>query len=1306
MSSNAKNESMFRFAIDRGGTFTDVYAECPGGKIRVLKLLSEDPSNYADAPREGIRRILELETGCKYPRNKPVDESLIEWIRMGTTVATNALLERKGERVALVITSGFRDILHIGTQARPRIFDVEISTPDVLYEEIVQVSERIVLDDDTGDVTGSTGEKLRVEQELDEETLRSDLKLVFAKGIRSVAVVLMHSYLYNAHELRIAEIARELGFTHVSLSSEVMRMAKIVPRGYTCCADAYLTPCIQRYVHSFAQGFQRNLENVSVLFMQSDGGLSPVADFNGARAILSGPAGGVVGFATTAYSEEDGRAVIGFDMGGTSTDVSRYAGTFEHVFESTTAGVTIQAPQLDINTVAAGGGSRLFFRAGMFVVGPESAGAHPGPTCYRKGGPLTITDANVFLGRINPKFFPHIFGESEDKPIDIDATSRAFHALTAEINAETNSIMTPYEVAMGFVRVANEAMCRPIRALTQAKGHNTTTHILSCFGGAGGQHACAIARSLGMAEIVAHQHAGILSAVGLAMADVVNEQSAPCAATLAPAAFPSLMAQGVTLADAGRTALCAQGLAAPTMTAEVFLNLRYAGTDCAMMTPPYDVKHLPLARVGQLELVQFTDSFSHMYMREFGFVIPDREILVDDIRVRVTAHGKASTRQELTNGDGSAPPVLETSSVYFEETGVCEACPLYRLESLLYNHRVQGPAVILAGTGTIVVEPGCTARVTRHGDLRIVVGDGHHTGITTELNSIHLSIFGHRFMSIAEQMGRALQRTSISVNIKERLDFSCAVFSPDGGLVANAPHIPVHLGAMQEAVRFQIQHLGDNIHPGDVLLSNHPAAGGSHLPDITVMTPVFVDGNPKPVFFVASRGHHADIGGITPGSMPPNSTSLNEEGAAIMSFKLKENDRFNEEGITALLQEPACYPNSSGTRKLSDNLSDLRAQVAANQRGIVLVNELVCECGLDVVLAYMGYIQANAESAVRDMLREVAAKHAPDNSAHVATLHAEDFLDDGSPIRLAVTINKASGDANFDFAGTGLEILGNLNAPRAVTYSAVIYCLRCMVGYDIPLNQGCLNPVTICIPPGTLLHPGSGAAVVGGNVLTSQRVTDVVLKAFGVCAASQGCMNNTTYGDSTFGYYETVAGGAGAGPTWHGRSGVHTHMTNTRITDPEVLERRYPVVLEKFMLRDGSGGDGAFVGGDGVVRHTRFRKDLTLSVLSERRSIAPYGLCGGANGQVGLNVLVRKATGQRISLGSKCTTAVRAGDVFELNTPGGGGYGTPRAAQPPPAKRTRGLPTASGGAATAESIGGVRLAGGSLGKFEETQLGV
>ena len=1257
----ARNQ--FCFAIDRGGTFTDVYALCPGGKVRkcvlkyailpqipkvrVMKLLSVDPANYPDAPREGIRRILESETGVSMPPDKPIDTSLIEWIRMGTTVATNALLERKGERMALVVTKGFKDVLYIGNQARPKLFDLDIKCPEVLYEEVVEVDERLLLKSDScsldkngwRSLEGSTGEGMHVVNELNKESLRKDLQSLRIRGISSLACVLMHSYLHSEHEEMVGKIAEDVGFTHVSLSSKVMPMVKIVPRGFTASADAYLTPCIKKYLSGFSSGFKDNLAGTNVLFMQSDGGLTPMHSFNGSRAILSGPAGGVVGYAMTSFKQETDLPVIGFDMGGTSTDVSRYAGTYEHVFESTTAGVTIQAPQLDVNTVAAGGGSMLFFRSGLFVVGPESASAHPGPVCYRKGGPLAITDANLCLGRILPEYFPKIFGPTEDQPLDRAGSIAAFEKLTKDINEfDSSKAMTKEEVAMGYIAVANEAMCRPIRALTQGKGYDTSLHALACFGGAGGQHACSIARALGMKTVIVHKYAGILSAFGMALADVVHEEQVPAALVFSRPAMPRINATVTELGEKCKVKLKAQGFTDQQISLEPFLNMRYKGTDCALM----------VSGVGGQD---FMDAFLDRYRTEFGFVLQDREVFVDDIRVRGTGSSGVNlgqARPEATAG----PEIQESRQVYFE--GGYQDTKIYLMEKLAPGHSIPGPAIIMDQLSTILVEPGCKAAITPRGDIKIQIGGEGVKKVGPELDTIQLSIFSHRFMSIAEQMGRILQRTSISTNIKERLDFSCALFGPDGGLVSNAPHIPVHLGAMQDTVRHQMRAQGSNLKRGDVILANHPRAGGSHLPDLTIITPVFYKDLPQPVFFVANRGHHADIGGISPGSMPPHSKYLWQEGAAFKSFKIVDGGEFQEEGLTAILMAPGQHPGCTGTRQLQDNLSDLRAQIAANHKGIQLVNELIDQYSLPVVQAYMAHIQANAEVAVRDMLKVIGNEAMAKTGQSV--LIAEDAMDDGSPIKLKVSINIGLGEAVFDFSGTGSEVWGNMNAPKAVSMSAIIYCLRCMVGHDIPLNQGCLNPVKVIIPAGCLLDPSDNAAVVGGNVLTSQRIVDVIFLAFSACGASQGCMNNITFGDETFGYYETVAGGSGAGPGWHGRSGVHTHMTNTRLTDPEILERRYPIFLEKFSLAEGTGGQGQWLGGDGVERVMKFRKPLELSVLTERRVLSPYGMAGGGPGAKGLNTLVTNE-GRKLNLGGKCSVPVNAGDVFHLRTPGGGGYG-------------------------------------------------
>lgn len=1241
----------FRFSIDRGGTFTDIYAEVPGTPgFRVIKLLSEDPQNYEDAPREGIRRILQSVTGMSMPRDC-FRSNRIEWIRMGTTVATNALLERKGAPSALVVTKGFRDILQIGNQDRPKIFDLKIEKPELLYDDVIEVDERLrILRDnenptDAVIVEGVTGEKLVVRKAPDPQVVRSDLQTIYDRGIRSLAVVFMHAYAYPEHEILVGNIAAEIGFQQISLSSKVMPMVKLVPRGDTTMVDAYLNPHIQNYLKSFRKGFSDGLAGASLLFMQSDGGLADADEFTGSRAILSGPAGGVVGYAMTTYRQDTRKPVIGFDMGGTSTDVSRYGGEYELVFETETAGVRIQAPQLHIKTVAAGGGSRLFFENGMFMVGPESAGAHPGPVCYRKNGYLSLTDANLVLGRIQPDFFPKIFGKTEDQPLDLDASKSAMAELTDRINAYYRDIdqpaMTVEQVALGFIDVANEVMVRPIREISVMRGFDVKEHVLATFGGAGPQHACAIARALGISRLFIHRFSGILSAYGMGLADVVTERQKPSAMVYSRSVMPDVFQELEALGHEAIKDLERRGFIKDHIECIFYLNLRYSGTDTALM-------------IARPEDGDFRKAFKQIYLREFGFDLEKRDILIDDLRVR--AIGKTSGLKRISIETASNPPEPVAQRACYFEGGWADS-QIYDLETLLAGHRIQGPAIIIHDTSTVIIEPGSAATITRFGDVEIEVGTADDKKLGTQLDPIQLSIFSHLFMSIAEQMGRMLQKTSISTNIKERLDFSCALFDENGDLVANAPHLPVHLGAMSEAVKEQIRRRKDDINPGDVLVSNHPAAGGSHLPDITVITPVF--DREKLIFWVAARGHHADIGGISPGSMPPGSRLLQEEGACIKSFKLVENGMFQEEGISELLLAPGKIKNQpgrpaiSGTRILPDNISDLKAQVAANQKGIELLLEMIDHYGLDVVQAYMRHVQNAAEEAIRTRLKELSESK---GMKVIDTVEAVDYMDDGSPIVLKLTIDRNDGSAIFDFTGTGPQMWGNCNAPKAVTKSAVLYCLRCLIEKDLPLNHGVLIPITFRIPDGSLLDPSEDAAVVGGNVLTSQRIGDVVFKAFGVVAASQGCMNNFTFGSERFGYYETIGGGAGAGPGWHGQTGVHTHMTNTRITDPEILERRYPVLLREFSVRRGSGGAGHYRGGDGLIREVEFLEPLNVAILSERRVFAPYGLKGGQPGKHGNNIFIKK-DGRQLYLGSKNEIRANPGDRFRILTPGGGGWG-------------------------------------------------
>ncbi|KAI2625982.1 Hydantoinase B/oxoprolinase-domain-containing protein [Hypomontagnella submonticulosa] len=1270
-----------KFAIDRGGTFTDVFAAIPGREDIVLKLLSVDPSAYDDAPAEGIRRVLETISGQQIPRGTPIPKDLIHSIRMGTTVATNALLERKGTRHAFVVNQGFGDLLEIGYQSRPKLFELGIKKPELLYEKVIEITERITVEEFDEDVTrdsrpplqeipdvlvrGITGDILRIIRPLDEDEVRGKLAQIKAEGIETLAICLAHSYIYPNHENRIAEIAKDMGFTHVSTSSSVgANMIKMISRGSSASADAYLTPEIIRYVSGFAKVFAGgNLDGVSCEFMQSDGGLVSHKNFNGLKGILSGPAGGVVGHARTSY---DGKSpIVGFDMGGTSTDVSRYGGIFEHVFETTTAGVSIQSPQLDINTVAAGGGSMLFWRDGLFKVGPDSAGAHPGPASYRKGGPLTVTDANLFLGRLIPDYFPKIFGPTEDLPLDIDVVVQKFEELTRQINADTGRSMTPLEVAHGFIDVANESMSRPIRALTEARGFETAQHNLATFGGAGGQHACEIGKKLGIRRIVVHKYSSILSAYGMALAEVVQEAQEPSSEILSEESLTRLMARMQDLKVKVTEGLLAQGIQESSIEHEQYLNLRYQGTDTNfMILAPADG--------------DWRSALEREHLRELSFVFPkDKKVHVDDVRVRGVGKStevstdnsklveelKLRTFSEVQDGED------RTTQAYFAEGGM-QPTKVFRLNKLTPGNIVAGPSIIIDNTQTIIVVPGSQARIlTSHVVIDLVNEKPQQSQEEQELvvDPIKLSIFGHRFMSIAEQMGRTLQKTSISINIKERLDFSCAIFSPDGELVANAPHVPVHLGSMSYAVKYQHNLHRGNLRPGDVLVSNHPESGGTHLPDITVITPVFDTDGKTICFYTASRGHHLDIGGYRGNSMPPDSTELWQEGAAIKSFFLVRDNHFDEEGIVKILLEPGKYPNSSGSRRLGDNLSDLKAQVAANTKGSNLIKALMEEYGKPTVHFYMTKIQENAEVAVRGYLKSAYKKYGS------KPLRAKQFLDNGSMMKVAITIDE-TGFGTFDFTGTTCEMLSNMNAPPAITYSALIYTLRLLIGSDIPLNQGCLAPTKVILPKNCFLNPSSGPAVCCGNTLTSQRLVDLLLNAFQAASGSQGCMNcfgffgncrdesgepQTGFG---FSYGETICGGEGAGPGWHGASAVQIHMTNTRTTDTEIIEKRYPVLVREFSIRRGSGGRGKFHGGCGIVRDWECRHPLTFGLITERRVHQPYGMMGGEGGACGANFWVKKqedGTERWINIGSRGQVDMKEGDRCVIHTPGGGGWGTP-----------------------------------------------
>lgn len=1220
-----------KFSIDRGGTFTDVYAEYAENKSAFIKLLSEDPQNYQDAPLEGIKRIL---AHIGQDSSEPLDPAAIEWVRMGTTIATNSLLERKGERVGLLTNKGFADILQIGYQERPDIFDLKISKPSLLYEIAVEVNERIrpalPCEAKNETIAGINGKDYLILQKPDPDEVKEKLNLLLELGIKNIAVVFLHSYAFPAHELMVGNMAREMGFSQVSLSCQVMPMIKIVPRGDTTVVDAYLTPQIRQYLQSFQQGFKIPFKENKLLFMQSDGGLSTAANFRGSNAILSGPAGGVVGYAMTAFSKIHQKAVIGFDMGGTSTDVSRFDGEYDLVHETETAGVRMQAPQLNINTVAAGGGSRLFFINNMFVVGPESVGAHPGPVCYRKNGHLAITDANLVLGRLNPGYFPKIFGPAENLPLDLQASQDEFGKITKQINAAYTKMgrpeMTVEQVALGFIEVANQTMARPIKEISVMRGFDIKEHILASFGGAGGQHACAIARLIGIKKIFIHRYSGILSAYGIGLADVVVERQQPSSLTYSTDNLPALQKHLDKLSSQVKKELTKQGFQQADIVVKRYLHMRYQGTSNSYM-----VKE---------SATDFGSTFRNTHIREFGFDLATRDIIVDDLRVRGCGKTKVNNRSQIAKHQ-AAPPIEYTSCFF---NGEWLKTPIFLLDDLGAGFSLEGPAMIINDISTIIIEPACKMEITKFGDIAIELMSTKQLNVSDQLDPVQLSIFANLFMSIAEQMGKSLQRTAISTNIKERLDYSCAIFDRNGDLVANAPHIPVHLGSMSSAVKRQIEINRDNIQPGDIFLSNHPAAGGSHLPDLTIITPIWLD--QEIIFYTAARGHHADIGGSTPGSMPPFSKRLEEEGAAIMTFKIVENEKFQDDKLREILKT---------SRKIEDNISDLKAQISASLKGKALLLEMVENYGLNTVSAYMGHIQKCAEEAVRSLLKGIARKH---NLETGSQLQAIDYMDDGTPIKLLVSIDPHTGNAVFDFSGTGPEVEANWNCPEAVVYSAILYSLRCMIDSELPLNHGCLLPIKVIVPPASLLSPSENCAVAGGNVLTSQRIVDVILAAFQAAAASQGCMNNLTFGNKNFGYYETIGGGVGAGPDWHGPSGTHTHMTNTRITDPEILENRFPVILREFSIRKGSGGAGQFNGGDGLVREIESLAELSGAILSERRVYQPYGLAGGAAGKIGQNTLI-KANGDSEDIGGKNIMYLKPGDRLNIKTPGGGGYGPP-----------------------------------------------
>lgn len=1198
----------WRFWIDRGGTFTDIVAQAPDGRVLTGKLLSENPEHYADAAVEGVRRLLDAGPG-------PLPPGRVETVRMGTTVATNALLERKGEPTVLAITRGFGDALAIGWQSRPDIFARHIVLNRQLYDRVIEIDARVAVDG-------------TVLEPLNEATARAGLTAAHAAGFRALAIVLLHGWRWTADEARLADIAREVGFEQVSVSHEIGALIKLVGRGDTTVADAYLSPVLRAYVDRVGAELGAD---TPLLFMQSNGGLTGARAFRGKDAILSGPAGGVVGMAETAAAAGFDR-VIGFDMGGTSTDVCHYAGEFERTSDSIVAGVRLRAPMLAVHTVAAGGGSICRFDGARLRVGPESAGAVPGPAAYRRGGPLTVTDCNVMLGKLRPEFFPPVFGPSADKPLDADIVRIRFEALAAEVEAATGQTMSPAELAEGFLAIAVQDMAEAIKAISIQRGHDVTTYVLNSFGGAGGQHACMVADALGMTRVMVHPLAGVLSAYGMGLAAVRTLREETVALPLADDQARPLEQRASALEQLARTELVTQAMAFDSVETRVRARIRYDGTDTALAVPFGPVATMRAA-------------FDTLHRRRFGFVAGDKALIVESLEAEATGRSDTPERAAFPPSTAGSAPI---PAARIRMAGSDHTTAIVRRESLAAGAIVDGPAIVLEQTGTTVIEPGW--RATADAGLNLILERvaplAPRLAAGTAADPILLAVFNSRFMAVAEQMGEALRATAYSVNIKERLDFSCAVFDRDGALIANAPHIPVHLGSMGESIAAVIRARGEardgrGLRDGDVYMLNAPWNGGTHLPDITVIMPVFLPDDDAPAFFVAARGHHADIGGITPGSMPPGSRTVEEEGVLIDDVLLIDEGRLCEAETRALLGSGR-WP----ARNIDQNLADLKAQVAACARGAQELEAMVDAFGRAAVEAYMGHVQDNAEAAVRQVL---------------AVLKPGQFaleMDDGAIIRVRIDVDPVARRATIDFTGTSPQRDNNFNAPLSITRAAVLYVFRTLVDDAIPLNAGCMKPLELIVPEGSMLSPRYPAAVVAGNVETSQAVVDALYGALGVLAASQGTMNNFTFGDETRQYYETIAGGSGAGPDFDGADAVQTHMTNSRLTDPEVLETRFPVRLDSFSIRRGSGGAGTHHGGDGVIRRVRFLEPMTAAILSNRRRVPPFGVDGGLPGAVGRNS-VERADGTREALGSTAEVQMRPGDVFVIETPGGGGFGSP-----------------------------------------------
>ncbi|QEI08874.1 5-oxoprolinase [Pigmentiphaga aceris] len=1216
------HDPRWQFWIDRGGTFTDIVARKPDGSFDTAKMLSENPEQYRDAAVAGIRKLLGLKPGEAVPADQ------VECVKMGTTVATNALLERKGDRTALVTTRGFRDALRIAYQNRPKLFERHVRLPELLYDTVVEADERLGVDG-------------TVVKALDEVALRASLEATFAAGVRAVAIVFMHAWRYPQHEKRAAEIAREIGFTQVSASSEVSPLIKFVSRGDTTVVDAYLSPILQRYVDQVAS----ELPGIRIMFMQSSGGLTDARAFRGKDAILSGPAGGIVGMART--SELAGfKKVIGFDMGGTSTDVSHYAGEFEREFETQVAGVRMRAPMMSIHTVAAGGGSILHFDGARLRVGPDSAGANPGPASYRRGGPLAVTDSNVMLGKIQPQFFPSVFGPNADQPLDRDVVVQKFTALAAEISQATGREMSPEQVAEGFIEIAVGNMAEAIKRISVQRGHDVTEYTLTTFGGAGGQHACLVADALGMTTVFAHPFGGVLSAYGMGLADQAELREQTIEARLNDDTLVTIASTLDRLAADADAELQRQGLAASTIRMHRRVHLKYDGTDTAL-------------EVAAGDIAAMTADFEAAYRQRYSFLMPSRALVVEAVSVEAVGGGESV--DEPTPTATRAGDVVASSSVRMYSAGEWHDTPLYVRAGMIPGDRINGPAIISEPNQTTIVEPGWQAIVTErdHLVLKRVVARPERRAIGTTADPVMLEVFNNLFMSIAEQMGYRLQNTAYSVNIKERLDFSCAIFDADGNLIANAPHMPVHLGSMSESIKTVIrENQGADgktaMQPGDSYVINDPYHGGTHLPDVTVISPVFDRTGSEVLFYVGSRGHHADIGGTTPGSMPPDSKLVEHEGVLFTNFPLVKNGEFREQAARDILtgKNGAKWP----ARNPDQNIADMQAQIAANEKGVQELLNMCDHFGLDVVKAYMNHVQDNAEEAVRRVIA-----HLRDGSFHYK-------LDNGAEILVKITADRENRSAVVDFTGTSVQLDNNFNAPGAIGVAAVLYVFRTLVNDEIPLNAGCLKPIEIIIPEGSMLRPVSPAAVVAGNVETSMCVVNAIYGALGVLASSQGTMNNFTFGNARYQYYETIAGGTGAGLVnvdaayseasegFDGTSVVQSHMTNSRLTDPEVLEFRYPVRLESYEIREGSGGAGRWQGGNGGTRRLRFLEPMTASILSNNRVFAPFGQEGGEPGEMGRN-WVERVDGSVTNLGPQDKTELAAGDIFVVQTPGGGGFG-------------------------------------------------